>query len=148
MFKEKLESTKFNAWVDLTRAIRVKSEEKFHQELGLKSLRDRRWCRKLCLFYKVLENLNPKYLFSLITARSSLYSTRNIHNIPLLITKHNIFKYYFFPSTIIEWNNLDHCFRKSESFSFFKTSIFKFVHNCHNSTRLRIGISHSIEHTI
>ena len=42
------------------------SKEKIYQELGLESLRDRRWCRKLCLFYKVLGNENPKYLFNLI----------------------------------------------------------------------------------
>ena len=32
------------------------------QEWGLDTLRDRRWCRKLCIFYKVLENENPKCL--------------------------------------------------------------------------------------
>ena len=47
-------------------AIRGTSKEKIYQELGLESLRDWRWCRKLCLFYKVLKNENPKYLFSWI----------------------------------------------------------------------------------
>ena len=95
------------------------SKEKIYQELGLESLRDRRWCRKLCLFYKVLENENPKYLFSLIPTRHSLYSTRNIHNIHLVNTKHNLFKNSFFPSTIIEWNKLDPHLRKSENLIYF-----------------------------
>ena len=88
--------------------------------IGIGVLRDRLWCKNLCLFYKVLENENPKYLFSLIPTRRSLYSTRNIHNIPLVNTKHNFFKNSFFPSTIIELNNLDPHLRKSETFRFLK----------------------------
>ena len=106
-FKEKLESFQYNACLALTGAIRGMSKEKIYQELGLESLRDRRWCRKLCLFFKILENENPKYLFSLIPTRRSLYSARNIHNIPLVNTKHDFFKNAFFPSTIIEWNKVD-----------------------------------------
>ena len=106
-FKEKLESFQYNTYLALTGAIRGTSKEKIYQELGLESLRYRRWYRKLCLFYKILENKNPKYLFSLIPTRRSLSSARNIHNIPLVNTKHNFFKNSFFPSTIIEWNNLD-----------------------------------------
>ena len=63
-FNEKLESFQYNACLALTGATRSTSKEKIYQELGLESLRDRRWCRKLCLLYKVLENENPKYLFS------------------------------------------------------------------------------------
>ena len=123
--------------------------------MGLESLRDRPWCRKLCLFYKVLENENPKYLLSLIPTRRMLYSTRNIHNIPLVNTKHNFFKNSFYPSTIIEWNNLDPHLRKSKNFLVFKTNILKFIrpspnsaYNCHNPreicliTRLKLGWSH------
>ena len=106
-------------------------------------------------FYKVLENKNRKYLFSLIPTRRLLFSIRNIHNIPLPNTKHNFFKNSFFPSTIIEWNNLDPHLRKSESFSVFKSNILKFirpfpnsVYNCHKPwgvcliRRLRRGLSH------
>ena len=96
----------------------------------------------------------------MIPTRRSLYSTRNISNIPLLNTKHNFFKNSFFPSTIIEWNNLDPHLRKSENFSLFKSNILKFirpspnsVYNCHNPrgicyiTRLRLDLSHLREHT-
>ena len=77
-FKEKLESIRYNACVALTGAISSTSKEKIYQEFGSESLQDRRWCRKLCLFYRVLENENPKYLSSLIPTRRLLYSTRNI----------------------------------------------------------------------
>ena len=110
--EEKLESIQYHVCLGLTEAIRGTSKRKIYQELELESLRDRRCCRKLCLFYKVLENKNSKYLFSLITTRCLLYSTRNIHIIPLVNTKHNFFKNSLFPSTIIEWNNLDSHLRK------------------------------------
>ena len=129
---------------------------KTYQKLGLEFLRDHRWCRKLFLFYKVLENENPKYLFSLIPTRRSLHSTQNIHNTPLLTQKTTKL---FFPSTIIEWNSLDPNLRKSENFSVFKRNILKFIRpspNCvysyHNRreiclvTRLRPGLSHLREH--
>ena len=91
-FKEKLESVQYNVFLALTGAISGASKEKICQELELESLRDRRCCKKLCLFYKVLKNKNPKFLFSLIPTRRLLYSTQNIHNIHLLNTKHNFFK--------------------------------------------------------
>ena len=65
------------------------------------------WYRKLCLFYKVFKNEHPKYLFHLIPVRCTPYATRTESNIPLIKTKHNFFKNSFFPSAIIEWNNLD-----------------------------------------
>ena len=43
-----------------------------------------------------LENENPKYLFSLISAKRLLCSTLNIHTMPLLITKQSFFKNHFF----------------------------------------------------
>ena len=64
--------------------------------IGIGVLRDRLWCKNLCLFYKVLENENPKYLFSLIPTRCLSYSTRNMHNISLVKKKHNFFKRSFF----------------------------------------------------
>ena len=65
----------------------------------------------------------------------------------------------FFPSTITEWNKLDHNIRNSSSFNIFRKSILKFIRpsanslfNCHNPkgikfiTRLRLGLSHLREH--
>ena len=48
-FQNKLESVQYNA---ITGAIRG-SSRKLYQELGLESLKSRRWYRKLCLFFKL-----------------------------------------------------------------------------------------------
>ena len=50
------------------------------------------------------------------------YFTRTPGNIPL-----NFFKNYFFPSAIIEWNNLDPSLRNSKSASIFKEKILNFI---------------------
>ena len=68
---------------------------------------------------------------------------------PSLNTNHN------FPTTIIEWNELDPGLRKAENLSVFKSDILKFippspncVYNCHNPNglkfirRLRLGLNH------
>ena len=133
-------------------SIRGNSKEKLYQELGLESLPLRRWYRKLQMFYKIYKNKSPQYLFKLIPEKTHAYATRNVDNIPCFKIRHNFFKNSFFPSTIIEWNNLDPTLRNSKSFVDFKNSILKFIRpspsnvfNCNNHkgirliTRLRVG---------
>ena len=43
-----------------------------------------------------------------------------MNNIPVIKTKHKFFKSYFFPSAIIDWNNLDPIIRNSKRISVFK----------------------------
>ena len=97
--------------------MRDTSKEKMYQELGSGSLRDRLWCRKLYLFYnEVSENENPKYL--------QLDSSQTFVLLDLKYTQHppskekmKLFqKLFFFPSTTIEWNNLNLCLGKSLRF--------------------------------
>ena len=158
-FHDRLESVQYNACLAIMGAIRGTSREKLYQELGLESLRLRRWYRKLCLFYKKFKNQHPEYLFHLIPVRHAPYTTRNVHNLPIFKSKHNFFKNSFFPSTISEWNKLDHSLRNSESSLTFKKNILQLmkptansVCNCHNSkgikliTRLRLGLSYLREH--
>ena len=54
------------------------SKEKINQELGLTSLQLRCQHRKLCLFYKVFKNENPKHLFNLIPVRLNLQGFCNL----------------------------------------------------------------------
>ena len=132
-FHAKIESIQYNACLAITGAIRSTSREKIYQELGLESLQPRRWYRKLCLFYNVFKNEHPKYLFNLIPVRSTPYVTRTVRNIPLIKTKHNFFRNSFFPSAIIQWNNLDPNLRNSKSISVFKEKILNFIRISPNS---------------
>ena len=86
-FHEKLGSLQYNACLVITGAIRGKSSEKLYQELGLESLKSRRWFRKLCHFYKVLNEKSPSYLFDLIPNLNRVRETRHSNNIPAIHTR-------------------------------------------------------------
>ena len=125
---QKLESVQLNAPLAIRGAIRDSSREKLYQELGLESLKQRRWFRELYYFFKTAKNQSPNYLFYKTPITETAYRTRNkIDNIPRFNAKHTFFKNSFFPSTVIEWNNLDKGIRSSESFAIFKNSILQFT---------------------
>ena len=158
-FHQKTESVQYNAGLAITGAIRGTSREKIYQELGLESLQQRRWYRKLCLFFKIYKNQCPKYLFDIIPQSNCQCRTRNSQDIPHINVKHQLFKNSYFPSTIIEWNRLDSNIRNSETINIFKSKILKLIRptvnsifGCHNPiggkllTRLRLGLSHLREH--
>ena len=158
-FHHKLESIQYNACLAITGAIRGASKEKIYQELGLESLQLRHWYRKLGNFYKIYKSKSPQYLFKLIPEKTHAYAIRNVDNIPCFKIRHNFFKNSFFPSTIIEWNNLDPTLRNSKSFVDFKNDILKLIRpspsnvfNCNSPkgirliTRLRVEMSHVREH--
>ena len=105
-----------------TGAIRRTSKEKLYQELGFEYLQSRRWFRKLSVFYKILKNESPPYLYQLILKPFTSYSTRNSENLALIKANHTFFKNNFLPSTIIEQNKLDSNIRCSPSRSFQKTN--------------------------
>ena len=96
---------------------------------------------------------------NLIPVRSTPYATRTVGNIPLIKIKDNFFKNSFFPSAIIEWNNLDPNLRNSKIIPVFKEKIFNFTRPSPNSffdfhnhkgikliTRFKLGLSHLREH--
>ena len=77
-FHERLESIQYNAPLAITGAIRGSSREKLYQELGFELPQQRRWYKKLCLFYKIIKNQSPKYLSELIPTARQAYMTRCI----------------------------------------------------------------------
>ena len=88
-FHQKLESILYVAALAITGAIRGSSREKLYQELGLESLKQRRWFRKLCYFFKITKNQSPKYLSDKIPTTRTAYRTRNnIGNISRFNVKH------------------------------------------------------------
>ena len=48
VFHAKLESLQYNATLTITGAIRGPSTEKIYEELGLASLKSRRWYKNIC----------------------------------------------------------------------------------------------------
>ena len=135
--------------------------EKLFQELGLETLKSRRWLRKLCSFYKLIKEKSPAYLFQLILENKTPYTTRNAQKsqFPFLKTKTNFFKSSFVPAVMLEWNKIDVNIHNSTSCNVFKKVILKFIRpepnqvfNVDSSeglkflTRIRLGLSHLVDH--
>ena len=158
-YSEKIESIQYNAALVITGAIRGTSKEKLYQEIGLEYLSSRRWFRRLCLFYKIINNEQPSYLFNLVPRPYHILNTRNQSQIPDIFCRTENFSNSFFPHCIKEWKKLDHNIKRSDSYVHFRNSVLKSIRPIGNSifdifdnegikllTRLRLGLSHLNKH--
>ena len=157
-FSEKLEGVQYKAALAITGAIQGTSRDRIYQELGLESLKSRRWYKRLSCMFKIMNEHAPNYLINLIPKCEKTIRTRNSH-IPTYHCRTDCFKFSFFPATLSDWFNLDPSSRNSESISSFKSKLLSFIRpvqsNFYNIfdpqglkllTRLRLGFSHLNEH--
>ena len=157
-FCNKLESVQYKAALAITGAIQGTSRDKLYQELGLESLKSRRWYKRLSCMFKIMKKEAPNYLINLIPKCEQTIRTRNNH-IPSYHCRTDCFKYSFFPSTLNDWFKLDENIRNSESIAIFKSRLLSFIRPVQSNiyhifdpkglkflTRLRLGLSHLNEH--
>ena len=71
---DKIESVQYNAVLAITGAIRGTSKDKLYQELGLESLRNRRWLRRMSYLYKIISTKLSPGLYDLILRLSEITS--------------------------------------------------------------------------
>ena len=96
----------------------------------------------------------PSYLYELILKSNPNYSTQNFDHIDPYYCRTDIFKYSFFPHTILEWNKLDANLKIAKSYMCFRNSLLKTGRPVQNSifkvfntlgikflTRLRLSLS-------
>ena len=95
-FLKKLESIQYKAALAITGAIQGTSRDKIYQELGLESLKSRRWYKRLSLMFKIMKEEAPNYLTNLIPKCEQTIRTRNNH-IPVYHCRTESFKHSFFP---------------------------------------------------
>ena len=157
-FCEKLESIQYKAALAITGAIQGTSRDRIYAELGLESLKGRRWYKRLSCMFKIMNEQAPSYLINLIPKYNQIIRTRNSH-IPIFHCRKDCFKYSFFLTTLRDWFNLDENIRNSESISIFKNRLLSFIRPVQNSvfnifdpkglkllTRLRLEFSRLNEH--
>ena len=98
-------------------------------------------------------------IFKNLFLQKAVLTTRNSDHIETYYCRTDIFKYSFFPYTIVEWNRLEHTLRNSISYNIFKNSLLEIgrpmpkpTFNILNTlrlkqlTRLRLGLSHLNQH--
>ena len=103
---EKLESVQCKVALAITGAIQGTSHEKIYQELGLESLRARRWYKRLICMFKIVKEEAPNYLINLIPKIQQTTRAR-INSMPTFHCRTDCFKDSFFPSTLNAWYKLD-----------------------------------------
>ena len=121
--KTKMENIQYETCIAITGAIQGTSREHYH-ELGLKSLGDQRRCRKLTFFYKIMNELAPKYVANYLHVNDDqTYKTRTSEhsNAKRFGTRTEIFRQSFFPFCVNEWCKLDISLRKAENIKHFKS---------------------------
>ena len=135
---QKLESLQYNAALAITRAWRGTSTDKRYEELGWENLTNHRWYRRLCLFFLIANNQAPPYLCNVISPSHPLWC-RNLHDNPNGTDNPNGNRFYkiysstakfsdsFFPSCIVDWNELDGTLKKAINKKSFQTLLVKLV---------------------
>ena len=106
-FTNKIEKAQYDAALAITGTIRGTSREKLYAEVGIESLKFRRWFKNLACFYKIQPTGLPKYLLRLVPTNNHSYTLRKPLNIPHYYCRTDIFQKSFFPNVINEWNKLD-----------------------------------------
>ena len=124
-FSSKIESIQYNTSLAITRAIRGTSQEKLYQELGLESLRSRRWLRRMCYFYKLFKTQKPLYLFNLIPPKLNSHCHPNTYSV--MRCRNDYFKKFFIPYAVREWNKLSTEIRNSTSYQQFRKLLLSFI---------------------
>ena len=122
----------YKAALAITGATQGTSRDTLNQELGLESLKARRWYKRLCCMHKIMTEKAPNYLINLIPKCYPTIKTRN-NSIPTFYCRTDWFKYSFFSSTLIDWFSLDINIRNSESISLLKSRLLSFIRPVQNN---------------
>ena len=124
MIWKKLESVQYSAALAVTGAWKGTSREKLYEEIGWKSLSQRRWSRRLVLFYKIFNDITPDYTrYPIALLPQAMYSFRNADVIGQIRARTTRFKASFYPDCLSEWNMPDQEIRLSPSLSTLKKII-------------------------
>ena len=105
-FKNKIEMIQYWAALIITGAIRGTSCDCLYQEIGLESLADRRWSRKMLFFHKIASELLPSYIQSYLNHyNDGEYQTRSAcqNKTKILSGKTKAFNPSFYRYSITEW---------------------------------------------
>ena len=105
-FKTKSKMNQCRAALVITWTIKGSSRDRFYQEIGLESLADRRWSRKIFFFHKIVNGLLPSYLQSYLNHYNyGEYQTRSAcqNQLKTFSGRTKAFILSFYPYSIKQW---------------------------------------------
>ena len=154
VFVKKIELYQYSAALAIAGAIKGTSQTEIFK---LESSKFRRYFRRLCTFIKIKQSAKSSYLYNLIPKSNQSYNTRQFDKVDRFYCRTDIFKKFFFPSIIDEWNKFKPEIRTIDSFLNFRKLIlnldngrplFNPIYNIFNPiglkyfTRFRLELSH------
>ena len=99
------------------------------QDLGWRTLEQRRANARLCLFYKVVHGLVAVPLPDYIQYSNRISRYRHSMTFRQVSTSRDYYKYSFFPLAIVQWNALPQSIACLQSLEAFKTAVCKLQHS-------------------
>ena len=146
-----IEQVQYKAALIVTGCWQGSSREKLYDELGWESLSDRRWARRMTLYYKIVNGQTPAYLFDHVPKEAPRALRKYVPKAP--ITRTQRYANSFFPYCINHWESLDSEIKFSTSVQTFKIKINECIRseprfccnrNRHGMSRLtQIRVDHS-----
>ena len=109
------------------------SREKLYDELGWESLTDRRWARRLTMFYKIKNGIAPSYLSDHVPEHGDINVSFRNRNTRAPFSRTERYANSFFPYCIQNWNKLDDSVKILPSVMCFKDHLNKFIRPKGNS---------------
>ena len=152
---ERIEAVQYSAGLAITCAWKGTSRNKIYEELGWESLNDRKWRRRLILFFKFINNLAPEYTRHPIPqTRLPTYALKNHGVVGRINARTERFQSSFYLNCLQEWNSLATEIRESPTVSLFKNRISSLIRPAQKPlygiydpkgiallTQLRVGLS-------
>ena len=152
-----LEKTQYQAALAVSGCWKGTNTDKIYEELGWETLDQRRFLRRLIMFYKIVNNLTPEYLKQPIPPPQCRYGIRSteLNYIPYRTDR---YLNSFYSDAVRSWNDIGVNLRNAKSLSIFKTNLLKIIRpmkkdvfNIHDSGlkwifQLRVGLSHLRAH--
>ena len=124
---EKVVRIQYQAALAISGSWRGSSRSKLYEELGWKSLSDRRMGRRILQIHKISNNKTPSYLRENLPPNSRTLFIGNVRNtFRELICKSNRYMNSFFPDAIASWNILIKHFDDVRYFDILKKHINNF----------------------
>jgi hypothetical protein len=121
--KDELDKIQLEAARIVTGCTKLVSTNELLQEIGWEKLSERRRKHKLILFFKMIHNLTPAYLSSLVPAsigHNTSYNLRNANDLQTPFSRTVLYAKSFLPSVINDWNSLPEEARHIHSLNNFK----------------------------
>ena len=122
-----VESTQYQAGLAVSGAWKGSSTQKIYNELGWESLDNRRKFRRLCLFYKIYNDLTPSYLKAPIPANKTISTIRVVKPLHDISCRTSKFMNSFYPNSVRLWNDVGNVIRDSSNLNKFKSKLINVI---------------------